>query len=80
MAIAILYVPLSLHLDFFFLNILFIYFSREGKGGRKKGRETSVCGCLSHAPYWGPGPQPRHVPRLGIELVTLCFAVWQSIH
>ena len=17
-----------------------------------------MCGCLSHAPYWGPGPQP----------------------
>ena len=23
--------------------------------------------CLSHTPYWGPGPQPRHVPWLGIE-------------
>ena len=30
-----------------------------------------MCGCLSHAPYWGPDPQPRHVPSLGIELVTL---------
>ena len=30
--------------------------------GRKRGRETSVCGCLSCAPYWGPGPQPRRVP------------------
>ena len=26
-----------------------------------RGREISVCGCLSHAPYWGPGPQPRYV-------------------
>ena len=33
----------------------FIYF-REGKGGRKRGRETSVCGCLSQAPNRGPGP------------------------
>ena len=32
-----------------------------------------MCGCLSHAPYWGPGPKPRHVPQLGIELVTLWF-------
>ena len=32
-----------------------------------------MCGCLSCAPYGGPGPQPRHVPRLGIELVTLWF-------
>ena len=21
-----------------------------------------MCGCFSHTPYWGPGPQPRHVP------------------
>ena len=41
----------------------FIYFIlREGKRGRKRGRETSMCGCLLHAPYWGPGLQPRHVP------------------
>ena len=26
-----------------------------------------MCGCLLHAPYWGPGPQPRPVPRLGID-------------
>ena len=33
---------------FFILKILFIYFEREGKGGRKK-RETAI-GCFSHAP------------------------------
>ena len=44
-----------------FLKILFFYF-REGKGVRKRGRETSMCGCLSCAPCWGPGLQPRHVP------------------
>ena len=43
-----------------FLKISFIF--REGKGERKRGRETSMCGCLSHAPYWGPSLQPRHVP------------------
>ena len=26
--------------------------------------------------HWGPGPQPRHVPWLGIELATLWFAAW----
>ena len=26
-----------------------------------------MCGCLSCAPYWGPGLQPRHVPRLGFD-------------
>ena len=33
----------------FFKESLFIF--REGKGGRKRGRETSV-GCLLHAPNW----------------------------
>ena len=33
-----------------------------------------MCGCLSHGPHCGPGPQPRHVPWLGIEPVTLWFA------
>ena len=45
---------------------LFIF--REGEG-----RETSVCICFSHAPRWGPGPQPRLVPWLGIELQ--CFGL-----
>ena len=45
-----------------------------------RGRETSMCGCLSCAPNWGPGPQPRHVSRLGIKLVTLWFTGWHSIH
>ena len=59
----------------------FIYFLQiERKGGRKRGRETSMCGCLLHAPYWGPGLHPRHVPWLGIELVTLWFTGWHSIH
>ena len=35
-----------------------------------------MCGCLSCAPYWGPGPQPRHVPWLGLELATL----WSAAH
>ena len=39
-----------------------------------------MCGCLSHAPNWGPGLQPRHVPWLGIEPATPCFAGWHSIH
>ena len=44
----------------YFLKILLIL--REGKEERKKGRETSMCGCLPHTLHWGPGPQPRHVP------------------
>ena len=55
-------------ITFFFNFILFL----ERGGGRE--RETSVCGCLSHAPKWGPGLQPRHVPWLRIELATLWFS------
>ena len=39
-----------------------------------------MCGCLLHAPYWEPGPQPRHLPWLGIELVTFWLAGQYSIH
>ena len=35
--------------------------------GRKRGRETFMCSCLVCAPYWGLGPQRRHVPWLGIN-------------
>ena len=38
----------------------------EGKEGRKWGRETSMCGSLLCAPNFGLGPQPSHVPWLGI--------------
>ena len=42
-------------------NFSIIYlFIREEKGGRKTGREISMCRYLSRAPYWGPGPQPRN--------------------
>ena len=40
----------------------FIIFFREGKGEKKRGRETSTC-----ALYWGPGM----CPRLGIGPATL---------
>ena len=40
-----------------------------------------MCGCLSHAPHnREPGPQPSHVPRLGIKPATLWFAGQHSIH
>ena len=37
-------------------------------------------GCLLCALRWGPGLQPRHVPWLEIELATLWFTGWCSIH
>ena len=39
-----------------------------------------MCGCLSCTSYWGPAPQPRNVPWLGIKAVTLCFKGQCSIH
>ena len=45
----------------YFLKILFILVLERGEG-KARGWETSMCGCLLHAPYWGPGLQPRHVP------------------
>ena len=52
---------------------LFIFRERGREGGRKRGRETSMCGCLPRGPHQGPGPQPRHVPWLRIKPVTLWF-------
>ena len=64
-----------------YMNLnLFIYLFLEGKRGRKRGRETSMCACLFCTPYWGPGPQPRHVTWLGIKLATSCFAGRHLIH
>ena len=46
---------------FFFFKILFIYFQREGKGGRK--REKHQCVVASHVvPTGDLAQQPRHVP------------------
>ena len=74
---------------FSFLNMIFIFyyflrfylfiFRERGREGERE-RETSMCGCLSRTPYWGPGPQPRHVPWLGIEPMALWFAGRHSIH
>ena len=38
--------------SFYFVNRLVLYFQREGKGQRKRGRETSMCSCFLCAPYW----------------------------
>ena len=37
-------------------------------------------GCLLSTPNWGPGPQPRHVPWLGIKSATLWFVGQHSVH
>ena len=46
------------------LFYLFLFLERgEGREGEKhqRVRDKSI-GCLSHAPNWGPGLPPRHVP------------------
>ena len=52
-------VYLHLHLG---QKSLIFFFKREGKGRRKRGREISVCGCLSHAPYRGLAHNPGICP------------------
>ena len=67
-------------LFFFSFKILFIYFLDRVEGKEKEKERNIMGGCLSRAPYWGPGPQPRRAPRLGIELGTLRFPGRHSIH
>ena len=62
----------------FFLDFIYLFIETEGKGGRKRGRETSMCDCLLFAPYWDLAV--RHDSWWGIELATLWFAGWYSIH
>ena len=55
---------------------------REGRreGGKHQCMKDTLTGCFSHTPSQRPGPQPRHVPWLGIEPTTLCFSGQHSIH
>ena len=70
--------------SFISLNILFTFRERGREGERERNMDVQeihqLVGCLSHAPNQGPGLQPRHVPRLGIELVTFRLAGQHSIH
>ena len=62
----------------------FVYFLERWEGKVTEGekhqcaRDTLIC-CLLHGPNWGPGPQPRHVPWLGIEPAAFQFTGWHSI-
>ena len=72
--------------SFFFFFLRFDLFILERREGKEKERERNICArdtqihCLSHAPNWGPGPQPRHVPWPGIKPVTFQFTGQHSIH
>ena len=67
-------------LNFFSFLKRFHLFILEGKGGRKRGRETSMYGCLSCTSLLGPGLQPKNVPWLGIKPATPYFTGQHSIH
>ena len=58
---------------FFFKGFIYI-FLREGKGGRKRGRETSMYGCLLRAPTGDMACNPGMCPRQEIEPATLWFS------
>ena len=54
----------DLFLDYcnFLKDFIYLFLERGEGREREGGRETSMCGCFLHTPYWGPGQQPRHVP------------------
>ena len=56
----------------FFRDFIYLFLERRA-GGRKRGREISMYGHLSHGSHWGPGLQLRHVPQPGIKLATPRF-------
>ena len=65
----------------FFKRFHLFIFRGRGRGGEREGERHPCMAASCHLPpYWGPGPQPRHVPWLGIELVTLWFSGQNSIH
>ena len=58
---------------YFFKDFIYSFLEREG--GRKRGRERSMCErhqlvASSTPPPWAPGLQSQHVPWLGIEPTT----------
>ena len=59
----------------------FIYLFLERGEEKKKERERNINVWLPLArPHWGPSLQPRHVPWLGVQPVTLWLAGQCSIH
>ena len=63
----------QLFILFFFKDFIYSFLERREE---ERGREISMCGCLLCTPKWRSGPQPGHVPWLGMELVTLWLAAW----
>ena len=62
-----------------FFNFFKFYLFLERWERKEKKRNINVWLPLIH-PYWGRVLQPKHVPWLGIELVTLWFTGQHLIH
>ena len=75
---------LSFHffgLSGYFLKDFYLFIFRErGKEGEREGVKHQRVVASHTPPSGGPGLQPRHAPRLGIQPVTLWFAGGYSIH
>ena len=77
--------PYDHFFEFFFKRFSLFIFRERGRVGEREGeklrcgRDTWI-GCLSQAPSWGPGLQPRPVPWLGIKPATFWFASLPSTH
>ena len=70
---------------FYFKDFIYLFLERGERREKERERNISVwlplmCGCLSCARSWEPGPQPRHVPWLGTEPVTFWLTDWHSIY
>ena len=65
---------------YFFKRFYWFIFRERGREGEREG-EKHQCVVASYVPPTGDlGPQPRHVPWLGIELAILWFAGQRLIH
>ena len=67
------------YLKFFFKDFIYL-FSERGEGREKRGRETSMCGCLSRTLPQGTWPATQACALMGIKQATLWFAGWHSNH
>ena len=81
-SIRILYLLIDLltYLSFkpFLKDFILLLFILRERG--KEGERENVWLPLSSTLYWGPGPQPRHVPWLGVKQQTLWISGQRSIH
>ena len=63
-----------------FLKYFIYLFLERGREGEREG-EKHQCVVASHMPQTGdPACKPSMCPRLGIQMATLWFTGWHSVH